>query len=84
MFGRSYWNPAMNPGKSGELRKARLSEHIRAGAGHVRFWLLESGKETGYVQIFWRVWFKRDFHRFALCQLIQCTLLDSIELLGHK
>jgi hypothetical protein len=52
MFGRSYWNPAMNPGKSGELRKARLSEHVRAGAGHVRFWLLESGKETGYVQIF--------------------------------
>jgi hypothetical protein len=31
MFGRSYWNPAMNPGKSGELRKARLSEHVRAG-----------------------------------------------------
>jgi hypothetical protein len=45
IFDKSYRNSAMDPNKSGGLRKLEWS-------GHVRFYLLEFGLETVYIRIF--------------------------------
>jgi hypothetical protein len=50
MSGNAYWNPAMDPDKSGGLEKLEWPRHV--WDGHVRKWLLEPGQEIGYVRFF--------------------------------